>query len=175
MPKVRSVEYESWWGAVHPTAHQTETVPVTLGHVYRFETDGLILGARYFRHQTDAGQHRAWLQLPGSYQPIAVAAFKDKPAAGVDDDVWQHCYFNKQHFVSSGQSVIVAVHFSDGLFYYAAGMVLIGDVTHGNITAVQTTVDHPNGQFTYDSNLRLNDTFDGSLYGIDVLFQARGY
>lgn len=175
MPHGRYVQYESWWGELHPTAHQPETSAVTLAHVYRFETDGLILGARFFRHQSDAGQHRAWLQLPGNFQPISIGAFKDKAADGVDDDGWQHCYFNKLHRVAAGESVIVAVHFSDGSFYYTAGLVLIDDVTHGNITAVHDTDAHHNGQFTYNANLRLNDTFGATLYGIDVLFQPRAY
>lgn len=173
MPHGRYIQYESWWLDNYPSAHQPDTTAVILANVYRFEVAGLVLGARYFRDASDGGQHRAWIVRPGDPNPVAIAAFHPRAVAAGGPDSWQHAYWSKSVKVAAGDIAIVCVHFSDGNFYYDAGAVLIGDVTHGNVTAVQDTEAHHNGQFTYHPDLRLSDTFGATLYGVDVLFQAR--
>jgi hypothetical protein len=169
--------YQSIWGDSVPDEFVNESQPVVLGLRIQFHAAGRIVGARYYRHQDSHGGNIAFLKQSPSADQIDAATifhhrnFGDGPVEGE----WQNAYFPRPYIrVNEDDTWLLCVAFRQGL-YWASRFTLDGvSVVSDDLEAVADDgVDH-NGLYTYETDWNPYQSYQSSMYGIDVLFLDDG-
>jgi len=166
--------YESIFGATPPTTYPDDLALITLGVQVLFTTDGLIVGARYYRDAGDDGQHWAIVRDGTNAVAERFTVFKQAPAGGAGVASWQHAYFRPYVKVAAGERKVIDVFFEKGHWWYTPAMYAGGDVVSGSITAPHRAAgSFFQGVFGYNEYVKTTGDGGGNGYGVDLLFLPR--
>jgi hypothetical protein len=164
-----SKRYKNFWAGGETWEVPTDPNPVTIGHVLKFGVGGYLLGMRFLQDPADAFPHIAILTDVIMAAPVRAVVFREPAVFAMPK--WQSVYWNPRVRVEAGDVWLCAIWYQFG--YYSRQLHYLdgGSVTHGNITldnedAATTTA----GAFTYSADLYPGSSFEGSAYGIDVIF-----
>ena len=167
--------YQSLWGTGVPTDYVDEIQPVVLGLRVKFHAPGRIVGARYYRHQDSIGGNVAFLkESPSADQIRAITLFHHRNASdGPVEGEWQNAYFPRPYVrVEEDDTWFICVAFRQGL-YYASRFTLDGiSFNNEDLEAVADDGVNHNGMYSYDTDWNPYQSYQSSMYGIDVLFLA---
>lgn len=161
--------YETFWAAAVPGANHGPTTATTVGVRVTFAIDGWILGAKFYGDAGSRGNNVAMLWDLSTVHLLRARAFRPIPTAGYSPAAWQSTYFSPRLPVAAGQTVLVAVLFTQGFYPYLLNG-LASAVTVGDLTAPADTPSARNGMLTTSARCFPNIADNANRYGIDVIF-----
>lgn len=157
-----------WTPAALPaTVDSGDGLSYELGVKFRADSDGYILGVRFYKSAGNTGTHVGHLWSPtGDGNPLAAATFTNESGSG-----WQQVMFANPVPVSANSTYIAsyfapAGHYSiDSSFFANAG------VDTPPLHALATGIDGPNGVFSQSATSTLpSSSFNASNYWVDVIY-----
>ena len=151
------------------TTDSGDALPYELGVKFKADSDGYILGVRFYKSAGNTGSHIGHLWSPsGDGNPLAAAIFVNESASG-----WQQVMFANPVPVSANSTYIAsyfapAGHYSiDPSFFVATG------VDNPPLHALATGINGSNGIFSQTSTSTLpTSSFNASNYWVDVIYAA---
>jgi hypothetical protein len=149
------------------TTDSGDGLPYELGVKFRADTDGYILGVRFYKAAANTGAHVAHLWWPvNSNNPLASATFSNEGASG-----WQQVLFNTPVPVSANATYIASYFDPVGHYSINPGFFSAGGVDSPPLHALADGVDGQNGIFSQSSTSQLpSSDFNGSNYWVDVIY-----
>lgn len=162
--------YETSWCGVDPSTPGGAGAPVTLLGVFSFQTDGWIMGVKYFRDLADDFNHIGFVTDPANGDLLGCAKFRRHAASGSGPDRWETAYLHPRLSVSTGEQRAVGCYFGGSFFYYDAGALTSNGFVCANVNTLQDAMPYPNMQFSYSDILSGFTSSSGSRYGIDLVF-----
>ncbi len=149
------------------TIDSGDTLSYELGVKFRADSDGYILGVRFYKATTDTGTHLGHLWSPtGTGNPLSSATFVNESASG-----WQQVMFASPVPVSANSTYVAsyfapAGHYSiDSSFFASAG------VDNPPLHALANGVDGSNGVYSQSPTSVLpTSSFNSSNYWVDVIY-----
>ena len=157
-----------WSPATVPgTVDSGDGLPYEVGVKLRADTDGYILGVRFYKASTNTGTHLGHLWANnGSTIPLAAATFTGESSSG-----WQQVTFTNPLPVSANTTYIASYftpvgHYAvDNAFFTSAG------VDTPPLHALATGVDGANGVYLQSATSALpTSSFNNSNYWVDVIY-----
>lgn len=162
--------YEGFW-AGNPGGYGADTNPCVLGIRGTINVAGYILGARYYRDNSDGGRHFAFVSLSWTVKDRhPVATFPIHVAGAQGAAGWESAYFRPRIKVPANQQFALFVWFEQGRYWRTAGALSAGAVTVGHFTLAQDTAAFFNGALTYSLNMQPGTREGGALWGTDLIF-----
>jgi hypothetical protein len=155
------------------TADSNEAASVELGTKFSADSDGYILGIRFYKSAANTGQHvgNLWSNT-GTGVNIATAKATAESPSG-----WQQITFANPVPVSA-HTVYTASYFTPvGHYADDVGAFTSAGVDNAPLHAPQSTSTAPNGVYSYGpSSTYPTSTYNGSNYWVDILYaQASSY
>jgi hypothetical protein len=153
--------------ALPGTIDSGDALPYEIGVKFRADSDGYILGVRFYKSPSNTGTHlgNLWSSV-GTGNPISSATFVNESSSG-----WQQVLFANPVPVTANSTYIAsyftpAGHYSvDTSFFAAAG------IDSPPLHALANGVDGPNGVYSQSSSSVLpTTTFNSSNYWVDVIY-----
>jgi hypothetical protein len=149
------------------TIDSGDAMSYELGVKFRADSDGYILGVRFYKAAANSGTHLGHLWSPtGTGNPISSATFVNESASG-----WQQVMFASPVPVSANSTYIAsyfapAGHYStDSSFFATAG------IDSPPLHALANGVDGQNGVYSQSSTSVLPaSSFNASNYWVDVIY-----
>ena len=162
--------YTLWTATTQPsTVDAGDPLPYELGVKFRTDTDGYILGVRFYKSAANTGTHTAHLWSGAvSQSPLSSATFVNESGSG-----WQQVMFTNPVPVSA-YSTYIASYF-DPAGHYAANSSFFATTGVDNppIHALATGVDGPNGVYVQSSTSMLpTQSYDAANYWIDIIYAS---
>jgi hypothetical protein len=141
-----------------------ETTSINLGVKFTADTNGQILGVRFYKASTNTGAHVGALWTAGG-QLLASANFSAETPSG-----WQTVLFANPVSVTAGTTYVASYLAPIGHYSYtAAGLASAIDNPPLHAVANGTSA---NGIYNYSStNTFPTSTYNANNYWVDVLFQ----
>jgi hypothetical protein len=151
------------------TIDSGDTLAYELGVKFRADSDGYILGVRFYKAGTNTGTHLGHLWSPtGTGNPLSSATFVNESASG-----WQQVMFASPVPVSANSTYIASYfapggHYSaDSLFFASAG------IDNPPLHALANGVDGSNAVYSQSSTSVLPTSgFNASNYWVDVIYAS---
>ena len=157
-----------WTSTTVPgTTDSGDALSYELGVKFRADTDGYILGVRFYKAAANTGTHVAHLWSPvNSSKPLTSAAFSNEGASG-----WQQVLFATPVPVSANATYIASYFDPVGHYSTNPGFFSAGGVDSPPLHALADGVDGQNGVFSQSSTSQLpTSAFNGSNYWVDVIY-----
>ena len=156
-----------WPPSTQPgTVDSGDPISSELGVKFRADSDGYIVGVRFYKAPTNTGTHIGNLWSPtGTGNPLATATFVNESASG-----WQQVLFPNPVPVSANTTYIASYfaplgHYSFDSQFFAAG------IDSPPLHALASGVDGQNGVFSQSSTSVLpSSSFNESNYWVDVIY-----
>jgi hypothetical protein len=157
-----------WSASALPgTVDSGDGLPYELGVKFRADSDGYILGVRFYKSANNTGAHIGHLwPSSGSGNPLSAATFANESASG-----WQQVMFANPVPVSANSTYIAsyfapAGHYSiDSSFFASTG------VDTPPLHALANGIDGSNGVYSQSSTSTLpTSSFNASNYWVDVIY-----
>lgn len=161
-------EYQSSWGANLPASTQAANSALVIANLFQFAVGGYIVGIRWCRAANDDEEHIGAVTLESDNSVIGAARFRLK--TGATPTGWQNTYLHPRVPVTAGVNYYVGVSFGSREWRYTNGALSSGPIVVGDVTVLQDSSSHWNGQF---STLWTHTTWTraaGVRYGVDCLF-----
>ena len=159
-----------WAPVIVPaTIDSGDALPYELGVKFKADSDGYILGVRFYKAASNTGTHVAHLWAPtGNLNPLSSATFSSETASG-----WQQVMFANPVPVS-GNSTYIASYFAPvGHYSVNKSYFTSGGVDQAPLHALATGVSGPNGVYTQASTSVLPaSSFQDSNYWVDVIYAS---
>jgi Domain of unknown function (DUF4082)/Bacterial Ig domain len=155
--------------AVPGTIDSGDALSYELGVKFRADSDGYVLGVRFYKAAANSGTHvgNLWANA-GTGNPLSTATFVNETASG-----WQQVIFAKPVPVSASTTYIAsyfapAGHYSDdNPFFASAG------VDSPPLHALATGVDGQNGVYSQSSTSAFPaNSYNASNYWVDVIYST---
>lgn len=142
------------------TEDHADSTPVELGLQFQSQTNGFIMGVRFYKASTNTGTHVAHL-WDSTGTLLATATFMSETASG-----WQEVLFDAPVAISADTVYVASYHTASGhysadQFYFSVPLQSIP-----LITTLQA------GVFAYGSGTFPTSTSNESNYWVDVIFQS---
>ncbi len=154
------------------TADSKETASVELGTHFSADSDGYILGIRFYKSATNTGQHvgNFWSTLDGVNLATANAT-AESPSG------WQQITFANPVPVSAHTSTWPPISPRRGTIPTTWASFTSAGVDNAPLHAPQSTCTAPNGVYSYcPSSTYPTSTYNAANYWVDVLYaQATSY
>ena len=157
-----------WTPATLPgTVDSGDGLPYELGVKFRADSDGYILGVRFYKSANNTGTHIGHLWSPGGGgNPLSAATFANESASG-----WQQVMFANPVPVSANSTYIASYFAPAGHYSINSSFFASAGVDTPPLHALATGVDGPNGVFSQSSTSALpTSSFNASNYWIDVIY-----
>jgi hypothetical protein len=156
-----------WTPSTQPgTVDSGDPISGELGVKFRADSDGYIVGVRFYKAPTNTGTHIGNLWSPtGTGNPLATATFVNESASG-----WQQVLFPNPVPVSANTTYIASYfaplgHYSFDSQFFATG------IDSPPLHALASGVDGQNGVFSQSSTSVLpSSSFNESNYWVDVIY-----
>lgn len=165
--------YQTSWCGTDPTTAGGSGPPVSLLSVFSFQSDGWIMGVKYFRDLADDFNHLGFITDPTNGDLLRAVRFHRHAASGSGPAGWESAYFHPRLPVAQFDQFAVGVFFGGSLFYYDAGALASNGFTCGDVNTLQDGMPYPNMQFSYTDWQSGFQPSSGSRYGIDLIFLAK--
>ena len=159
-----------WPTTSMPTqADAGDTQSVDVGVKFRSDSDGYIVGLRFFKAGLNVGDHVGSLWSDAG-EELASVTFEDESQFG-----WQQAIFSSPVPITANTSYIASYlapvgHYSGDNSYFASG-----GTDSPPLHALENGVDGPNGIYAYVATPAFpNNSYSSSNYWVDVLFTPTG-
>ena len=145
----------------------TEAPSVELGTKFDADSDGYILGVRFYKAPTNTGRHVGNLWLgDGSASLLATANFAGETSSG-----WQQVIFPNPVPVSASTPYVASYFAPVGHYSYTSSLFASQGVDSPPLHALQDGVSGGNGLFTYSSTSAYpSSSFNSTGYWVDVIY-----
>jgi hypothetical protein len=146
-----------------------DTAQVTLGVVFRSTQAGYLHGLRFFKDARMTGYHLGGLWTAAGVSMTLPVSFGET-ASG-----WQEALFTTPKAIAANTNYVAGVFCSEGKYSFTPGL-LQNEVSAPPLSFPATAdVALGNGRYLYgDGMLFPNATFNGTYYGVDVLYSRKG-
>lgn len=141
------------------TSGVDESASVSLGVKFTPDTDGSVIGVRFYKGESNTGTHTGSL-WSASGSRLATATFVSESASG-----WQYVYFSEPVPVTAGTAYVVSYHAPRG-DYALTGGYFTSEKTSGPLSAPAGN----NGLYVYGSDAFPSNSWSSSNYWVDPLF-----
>jgi hypothetical protein len=139
-----------------------------IAQIFKLDIAALVLGARFYLDNIDAGRHFACLN-PTNVPYLGITVFKHTGTGGAAGAIgWQSAYFRPRILLPANTNIKLAVWGSAFNYWRTAGALTAGAIVNGHFTLPQ---DGPtaNGSKTTSLSLLPNGSDSGARYGIDLI------
>ncbi len=157
-----------WAPTIVPaTVDSGDTLPYELGVKFKADSDGYILGVRFYKASANTGTHVAHLWSPaGNPNPLSSATFSSETASG-----WQQVMFASPVPVS-GNSTYIASYFAPGGHYSISPSYFTSSgVDQAPLHALASGVSGANGVYNQAAASALpSSSYQDSNYWVDVIY-----
>lgn len=155
--------------ATPATSADSDSNAVELGVKFRSDINGFIAGIRFYKGTGNTGTHVGNLWTTGGTK-LAGVTFTNETASG-----WQQVLFSSPVSITANTTYIASYHAPNGRYAVTNGYFTTGNGASG--------IDNPplhalansasaNGVFLYGSGGFPNQTWQGSNYWVDVVFDT---
>ena len=139
---------------------------VELGLRFQANIDGLITGIRFYKGPTNTGIHVGNLWT-NSGELLATATFANETASG-----WQSVTFAAPVPIVANTTYVASYHTAVGNYSLDSGYFLSGGYENAPLRALEDGIDGANGVYAYGASSFPDQSFLGSNYWVDVVFEA---
>jgi hypothetical protein len=157
-----------WPGtAAPPVADAGSDSPVELGVSFKSDTNGYIIGIRFYKSAANTGTHvgNLWSST-GAH--LASATFTGETASG-----WQQVNFAKPVAITANTVYVASYHATIGHYSDTNNYFSTSGVDHAPLHALANTSGNHDGPFCYGSGSCFpNSTYSSSNYWVDVAFTS---
>jgi hypothetical protein len=156
-----------WDTSVTPGGSSADPYPVELGTRFTSDAAGQVTGLRFYKMPGSPGPHVGNLWDPATGALLASASFAEETTSG-----WQQVNLPAPVPIQANKAYVVSYHCPGGV--YAADGGFFNTVAHrrGQLRAPASAPDGPNGVFRYGASAYPSETFAGSNYWADVVFDG---
>jgi hypothetical protein len=140
--------------------------PIEIGVRFRSDEDGVVAGARFYKHPGATGTHVAHLWTNAGVL-LATATYTDESASG-----WQEVAFSPPVAITAGTTYVVSTFLPDGHYAFSPSYFAGSGQDRPPLHALQNGVDGANGVYRYLSSGFPTDTFNATNYWVDVVFDT---
>jgi len=165
--------YQTSWCGTDPATAGGSGAPVTLLGVFSFQSDGWIMGLKYFRDFADDFNHVGFVADPANGDVLATTKFRRHVASTTGPAGWETAYLHPRVPVAQFDKRSVGIYFGGSYFYYDAGTLASNGFVCGDVNTDQDNMPYPNMQFSYTDILSGFLPSSGNRYGIDLVFLAK--
>ncbi len=154
-----------WEDADEPGLIAADGDEVELGLKFRSDSDGSVLGVRFYKAQGNVGAHTGTLwSADGS--SLATAAFTAESAAG-----WQEVRFGTAVPIQWKKTYAVSYHAPNGRYGATNSAFTNAGKDSGLLHALKSGVSGPNGVFHYGPHGFPADSYEDTNYWVEPLVQ----
>ncbi len=157
-----------WQASDAPPASQLDsgdTLSVETGVTFTADSDGYILGIRYYKAATNAGTHKGTLWSTDG-NPLATATFTGEGSTG-----WQQVAFTNPVPISANTAYVASYLAPQGHYSYSSAFFAGTGVDNPPLHALADGVSGPNGVFVYGSgSIYPSNTYGSTNYWVDVIY-----
>jgi hypothetical protein len=149
------------------TIDSGDALPYELGVTFRADTDGYILGVRFYKAATNTGTHigHLWL-LTGTGNPLSSATFSNESALG-----WQQVLFANPVPVSASSTYIASYFAPAGHYSATSSYFTSAGADNPPLHALAAGVDGLNGLYSQASTSTLPASgYNDTNYWVDVIY-----
>ena len=147
----------------------TDNLPIEIGVKFRSTVPGYIKGIRYYKGILNTGIHigTLWTNTGTS---MATATFVNETTSG-----WQEVQFSTPQYIAANTTYVASYYSPDG--YFAIDLStdpsggLTSAVVNGNLTALASGTDGPNGVYLYGEGGGFPGNGSNANYWVDVVFE----
>lgn len=152
--------------ALPATVDSGDALSYELGVKFRADSDGYILGVRFYKSATNTGTHIGHLWSPTGTNPLSAATFANESASG-----WQQVMFANPIPVSANSTYIASYFAPSGHYSIDSSFFATAGVDTPPLHALATGIDGANGVFSQSSTSALpTSSFNASNYWVDVIY-----
>jgi phosphodiesterase/alkaline phosphatase D-like protein len=143
----------------------SESRELELGMKFRASADGAITGIRFYKGGGNTGPHvgRLWTSTG---QLLATVTFAGETLSG-----WQQASFGTPVAITAGTTYVASYHTSTGFAFDSDYFDVRPGVDRAPLHALGNGVDGTNGLYRYGPSAFPTDSYRGSNYWVDVVFQ----
>ncbi|HSV66359.1 MAG TPA: DUF4082 domain-containing protein [Mycobacteriales bacterium] len=154
------------WDDFSQPVEQNTNDPSTieLGTKVRFDTNGYVLGVRFFKGAQNTGTHTGTLWSAAGTQ-LATGTFSGESASG-----WQTLTFASPVHISGNTTYVVSYHTNVGFYSSSGGYFSNGGADYGALHALRDGVDGGNGVYRYGASGFPTGTYNSGNYWVDVVW-----
>jgi hypothetical protein len=154
-----------WTDGSQPAVSDSgDTKQVELGVKFNANTDGKILGIRFYKNRNNTGAHTGTLWTASGTQ-LATGTFSNETTEG-----WQELDFASPVSITAGTEYVASYHTTTGHYSYTSSG-LASDVTNRMLTAMGSNSVGGNGVFAYGASTFPTGYYNSANYWVDVVYQ----
>jgi hypothetical protein len=158
-----------WDETVTPTLIQDpDTSAVELGLKFQSNSDGQVLGVRFYKGSGNIGTHVGSL-WDSAGQRLAQVTFTNESASG-----WQESLFAAPVSITADTTYIVSYHTDVGRYSVDENYFTGSGYSNGPLSALADGEEGGNGVYQYGVSAFPSNTFRAGNYWVDVLFVPTG-
>jgi uncharacterized protein DUF4082/Big-like domain-containing protein/N,N-dimethylformamidase beta subunit-like protein/purple acid phosphatase-like protein/all-beta uncharacterized protein/BACON domain-containing protein len=145
-----------------------DTNPVELGVKFQSSFNGFITAVRFYKGPQNTGPHTGniW-SADGTL--LGTVTFSNESAEG-----WQQAFLPAPVAVTAGTTYVASYHTTTGFYSADGSYFLASGVTSGPLTAPASEQAAGNGVYVYGATAFPTQTFNGTNYWVDVVFNTIG-
>src|SRR6185436_3772770 len=143
-----------------------DSAPVELGLKFKSDVDGFVKGVRFYKGGGNSGTHVGNLWTTGGTL-LGRATFQGETQTG-----WQQVLFEQPVAIDANVTYVVSYHTNVGHYAATAGYFTSGGADAAPLHALLSAAAGGNGVFKYGATDFPTDTFNGSNYWVDVVFDS---
>ncbi|MGY1733782.1 DUF4082 domain-containing protein [Geodermatophilus sp. SYSU D01045] len=157
-----------WSTATTPSVPAADDpTPVEVGVRFQPTVDGYVTGIRFYKGPGNTGTHTGTLWSAAG-QPLATGSFGSESATG-----WQTLVLPTPEPVFAGQSYVASYYAPAGRYAVTGDYFTTRGVSNEPLVAPASTAAAPNGVYRTGSPGFPQDSWAGSNYWVDVVFQTQ--
>jgi hypothetical protein len=154
-----------WDDTVTPTLLQDpDTSALELGLKFQSDSDGQIVGIRFYKSTANTGTHLANL-WSSTGQSLAQATFTNETGSG-----WQTVLFATPVSITANTTYVASYHTAVGAYSVDENYFAGSGFSNGSLRALFDGEQGGNGVYQYGASSFPTNTFRSSNYWVDVLF-----
>ncbi|MBT1071064.1 DUF4082 domain-containing protein [Pelotalea chapellei] len=143
----------------------TDGVPIEVGFKFRSDVNGNLTGLRFYKGAANTGTHTANLWTREGVL-LATVPFKNETASG-----WQEVSFPVPVPIVANKTYVASYHSSSG-YYAATDWYFTRAIDNAPLHALADGTDGGNGVYKYGNSGFPSNSYNGSNYWVDVVFDA---
>ncbi|WP_446744406.1 DUF4082 domain-containing protein [Silvibacterium acidisoli] len=145
----------------------TEAPAIEVGTKFDADSDGYILGVRFYKAPTNTGTHIGNLWAAGGSEDLlATANFTGETASG-----WQQVMFANPVPISANTTYLASYFAPLGHYSYTSSLFASAGVDNPPLHALSNPASSGNGVFTYSSTSTYpSSAFNATGYWVDVIY-----
>lgn len=165
-PLISTQTFSLWDDSTVPSVPSTDVDPnaVELGVQFKSSSDGLILGVKFYKGETNTGTHIGNLWASDGTN-LATATFTGESATG-----WQTVFFSSPVAITADTRYIASYHTEVGNYAYDKNYFDTGHTNSPLYAYASGEVLPGNGIYKYGNGGFPTDTAFAANYWVDVLF-----